>query len=235
MSKPKRVRWVCPNDAHPGVLGPRQPRMDSLVRYCLPCSQEAGRLVQRVAPALERQRQEAAERAKAKDKARRQRAARQRQEAKEADAQRYVTAGVDLRAELQRLVRLRAFGGPQGPLTRMVPKLTVTHRSRKPSTRLGSALLGSQRIHMAIYPGQTAAMAKEVLLHELVHLHVGTERVNGRRVVHGDRFRSVMRQAFREAYGPDVITHHTTCYVGHFAAALVRQEQAQAAATTETR
>jgi hypothetical protein len=34
-----------------------KPRMDSIVRYCLPCSQKAGRLVRRVAPALERQRE----------------------------------------------------------------------------------------------------------------------------------------------------------------------------------
>jgi hypothetical protein len=51
-----RIRWDCPNGRHPGVLGPTRPRMDSVVRYCLTCSQQTGRLVLRVAPTLERKR-----------------------------------------------------------------------------------------------------------------------------------------------------------------------------------
>ena len=65
-----RVRWDCPN-GHPGVLGPMRPRMDSVVRYCLTCSQQTGRLVPRVAPALERKREAKRQRDAAKRERRR--------------------------------------------------------------------------------------------------------------------------------------------------------------------
>ena len=52
----KQVRWSCPNGC-PGVLGPRQPRRSASVRYCLTCSAKSPTLVERTAPALERQRE----------------------------------------------------------------------------------------------------------------------------------------------------------------------------------
>lgn len=60
-----RTRWVCPScgDAR---LGPRTPRMENIVRYCLPCSGAEGKLVKRAAPTLERQRERRAQKAKEK-------------------------------------------------------------------------------------------------------------------------------------------------------------------------
>lgn len=51
----KQTRWKCPicND---GLLAPQRPRLDDVRRYCLPCSAKTGRLVERIAPALEAQR-----------------------------------------------------------------------------------------------------------------------------------------------------------------------------------
>ena len=51
----KQARWKCPicND---GLLAPTRPRLDDVRRYCLPCSSKSGRLVERIAPALEAQR-----------------------------------------------------------------------------------------------------------------------------------------------------------------------------------
>ena len=66
MAKSKRVRWECPNGQHPGVLGSTRPALDSTVRFCLPCSEEEGKLVRRVAPALERKRAASAVRTQAK-------------------------------------------------------------------------------------------------------------------------------------------------------------------------
>ena len=74
MATAKRVRWECPND-HPAVLGPRKPPRDSIIRFCVPCSVERGRLVRRSAPVLDRDR-------------RKREAARQEREAVKRDAAR---------------------------------------------------------------------------------------------------------------------------------------------------
>jgi hypothetical protein len=66
VSKARRIRWECPNGLHPGVLGSTRPPRDSVVRYCWPCSQESGRLVERIAPALETKRAAGAQRSAAK-------------------------------------------------------------------------------------------------------------------------------------------------------------------------
>lgn len=64
-SKTKRTRWVCPNCGD-GRLGPTRPRKDNIVRYCLPCSEQAGKLVERETPSLDKRRTKQAEKAKAK-------------------------------------------------------------------------------------------------------------------------------------------------------------------------
>lgn len=56
MAAAKRIRWECPNGLHPGVLASSRPRKNATARYCLACSETAGVLVERTAPALERKR-----------------------------------------------------------------------------------------------------------------------------------------------------------------------------------
>jgi predicted RNA-binding Zn-ribbon protein involved in translation (DUF1610 family) len=51
----KQARWKCPNCGD-GILAPQRPRLDDVRRYCLPCSSKSGKLVERIAPALEAQR-----------------------------------------------------------------------------------------------------------------------------------------------------------------------------------
>ena len=46
----KRKRWVCPQ-CGVGKLGLQRPRKNDIIRYCFPCSTEAGVLVERVCPA----------------------------------------------------------------------------------------------------------------------------------------------------------------------------------------
>lgn len=48
----KRKRWRC-RLCGVGVLGPRRPRRNDAVRYCLPCTASTGRLVERYAPSAE--------------------------------------------------------------------------------------------------------------------------------------------------------------------------------------
>lgn len=228
-TKTKRVRWDCPTGTHPGVLGPTRPPRDSIVRYCLPCSQATGRLVERTAPALEAKREAAAERAKAKAAAARQRDARQRAAAKQAETDRYTVEGVDLRVELRRLVKLRAFGGARGQLARRPPTFDVTRRTRRPATQFGHAEPWANRIHMALWPTVTLAEARETLVHELVHLYVGAQPGSAR--WHGDEFWRVMDKAFKQAYGVDPVVRSSlrdNRYHGRYAAALAAcQDNAQ--------
>lgn len=69
----KTVIWKCPSGEHQGVRAPSRPRKDDIRRFCLDCSTETGRLVERVAPAVERKRARKAEarKRKAATKARR--------------------------------------------------------------------------------------------------------------------------------------------------------------------
>lgn len=69
MAKSRRIRWECPNGLHASVLGSTRPPLDATVRFCWSCSQESGRLVKRVAPALEAKRAAGAQRSAAKAKA----------------------------------------------------------------------------------------------------------------------------------------------------------------------
>jgi len=96
-----RVRWNCPNGC-PGVLGPSRPRMNNICRYCLPCSQTAGILVERGAPALNQKRMKTAKRHKEKKQS-----AANREEARELE--RHSIAGLDLRAVVKLAGRLPAL------------------------------------------------------------------------------------------------------------------------------
>lgn len=167
--KTKRVRWECPTGEHRGVLGPSKPRRENIVRYCLPCSQAAGRLVERVAPSLQRQRETAAERAAAKRKA-----AAERQRAR--DAERYVVDGVDLRDVMLRAMRLptckplverlayrhRVYGSPN------IVELVV-RRSKTKAYTTGHAW-NHYKITITVGTRNDPVRAAGVLLHELAHL-----------------------------------------------------------------
>ena len=190
-----RIRWQCPSGQHPGELGPRRPRADALVRYCLPCSQQTGRLVPRVAPALERKREASAARSATKAKVKRQRTAADKLAAVQRETDRFTVAGVDLRDEARRYARLPAFGGPRGRLAQRPPRFTVrVHRGRTPN-RLGTGWPDSWRIHMGLWPDMPLEGARHTLIHELTHLHVGHKDSGW----HGPLFRATLAQALREA------------------------------------
>jgi hypothetical protein len=109
---------------------------------------------------------------------------------------RYLVAGLDLREEMARLCALPVFA--DGALIRDPPTLTVRRASRRPN-RLGFAVPAEARLSVTAYPGIRMGDAQETLLHELVHLHVGSER--GHRRWHGRRFKRTLHRAMTEAYG----------------------------------
>lgn len=111
----------------------------------------------------------------------------------------FLVAGVDLRAEMQRLRALRVFAG--GPLAQSQPELKVRRASARPN-RLGFAVPGEWRLSVTAYPGIRPGDALETLLHELVHLHVG--RQSGAHAWHGRLFKQTLARAISEAYGIEV-------------------------------
>lgn len=198
MGKSRRVRWECPNGIHPAVLGSTRPLMDSTVRYCLPCSEEAGRLVERVAPALHRKR--AAKAATAQRK-RGERSAREREAKREREVLvvREVDGSlgeVDIPKTLERMIRLpvlRDLAERACPYERLrAPVVTLRRSQDKPYTS-GHAPYYSWRFVVTAAADPQRIEFEEVLLHELVHLLIPEHR-------HDARFRSLLVLAAREVW-----------------------------------
>ncbi len=108
------VRWDCPNELHPGVLAPSRPRKDDVRRYCLDCSKKTGRLTERVAPKLAKQR-EAAEQ-KTRERAKK-RAEKKRATMTQAETPQHFKCG----EKAQGLCPWRLGGGSRGPIVEVRP------------------------------------------------------------------------------------------------------------------
>lgn len=143
----------------------------------------------------------------------------------ERPARYYLAAGIDLRAEMARLCSLEALGGPEGPLIRRPPELTVRRAARRPRSRMGFAIPGEHRLSVTVYPGIRRGDIEETLLHELVHLVVGAA-ADGRRW-HGREFTEALRRAMAEAYGVHV--RPPNARHGAYAEALERRHAHEAA------
>jgi hypothetical protein len=136
----------------------------------------------------------------------------------------FTVAGIDLEAEATRLRRLPVFAG--GGLAERPPALRVRRARRRPN-RLGFAVPDEWRISVTAYPGIRPGDARETLLHELVHLHVGAEP--GHRRWHGAAFRRTLGRAMVEAYGIAGV-EPANCLHGAYADALEALEARRAAA-----
>lgn len=214
MSAPKRVRWVCPNDRHPGVLGPSRPRRDDVCRFCLPCSADRGRLVLRTAPALDRARldREAAAEIRARVEAAR-RVARA--------AAYYEVAGLDSLAIFYEYQRLRSFQTRylgQNHLPVLGYRLAVRRFEKEPR-RHGVCARGDRVVRVNAFPGMTGPQLREILLHELAHA-----ATPGRG--HDVAWKTAFRSACEEALGfrPRVETR----YIGETALALAGRAAGEA-------
>ncbi len=67
MAKTKRYRWVCPM-CDEGKLASSRPKKTATVRYCLPCSERTGELVERTCPVLTNKRETKIQRQESKRK-----------------------------------------------------------------------------------------------------------------------------------------------------------------------
>ena len=142
----------------------------------------------------------------------------------------FLAAGIDLRAETERLSRLEALGGEEGPLVKRPPELTVRRASKKPRSRMGFAIPEQHRLSVTVYPGIKRGDLEETLLHELVHLAVGASP--GGRRWHGREFTETLRRAMAEGYGVRGVKPSNT-YHGAYAAALERIHEREAALASQ--
>jgi hypothetical protein len=181
-SKTKRTRWECPNGDHPGVLGPTRPRKDSIVRYCLPCSEASGKLVERIAPALERKRAAKADARKAK--------AKQKREREQAKAREWPNV---LELMFPKLKKLSCWS-KQVKHARLELRYSKT-RSFSP----GHARYYSGRITMTA--GSDVGGAIETLMHELAHIAHYERYGNDDRKHHSTRFYGVLFEASEQLLG----------------------------------
>ena len=189
MSVPKRVRWACPNGC-PAVLASSRPRRDDVARYCLACSAKTGRLVLRVAPALETKRASKAATAKAKKAAAATRTA-------ERETAHFTVHGVDLREELRKLWALpiaRELRAKLHPQRRIPPPdLIVTNRP-KGTNLYDVADWRKHTIRINRIPGHDMFTVRDTLAHELAHILAPQAR-------HGTAWKTAYRLLCEQAYG----------------------------------
>jgi hypothetical protein len=196
MSAPRRVRWECPSGTHPAVLGPTRPPKDATVRFCLPCSAIETRLVQRVAPALDRERAAKAAKAVERTQAKRDRE-------RERQRERYVVSTSDgvtlnLRDEMDSMLKrspeLRDCWRQCAPSMRWRPEFVVR---RGEKAHVSGRAWTSGRMVLTVGAGADSHEVLEVLLHELCHIAQPHEH-------HGTRFRVTLCRAARELFGTTV-------------------------------
>ena len=189
MSAPKRVRWACPNGC-PAVLAPSRPRRDDVARYCLPCSATRGRLVLRIAPALEAKRAAKVTSDKAKKTARAARTA-------ERETAYYTVHGVDLREELRKLWSLpitRELRAKLPPIHRAAPPKLIVRNRYAGANRYGVYYGREHKIVINRIDGHDAHTVRDTLAHELAHaLAPGAH--------HGIAWKTAYRLLCEQGYG----------------------------------
>lgn len=179
--------WVCSDPNHKGVRAPGRMRKDDIRRFCIPCSQTTGYLVERHAPALERKRKNAKATRLEKERA-------QRERQREARASREVIDGVDIRKEVARLIKLPALRDELPAYLRRKVSWTFDRRT---DGRYSGRAWPRDRVHWSL--GRIpAAEVRAILCHELAHYVLPSD------VHHDGRWARCYVRVVREAYGVEV-------------------------------
>jgi len=207
MAAPTRTRWVCPRCGD-GTLGSRRPRRDDVVRYCLTCSAETGRLVQRTAPTLERQRAAKQERRKRAGRSQAERAA-------EAERAYYTVRAVDA-AGSEHVVDLREELARACSTPLLRAGLRRWQRGHRPSLEVytsqspwrerrgrGTAWPWENRIRIRVWDGMPYEWLIELVHHEVVHVAVEPDEH------HGAEFKRVLVESAQQRW-PFVVAGRLT-------------------------
>lgn len=225
MARAKQVRWECPNGLHPGKLGVSRPRKNASVRFCFSCSEEAGVLVERVSPAIERKRN-----AKASAAAERQQRKREAEKVARANRHKVTVLGsaggevvLDLGVLLAEAWRTRVLRDEQRDaflkLPAAVPELIVRRGAPdagRPQRRVerglhaeslpirardglsGHAKGSGDEIVMTIRPNCGEEWARAVVIHEAAHAAAPAH------VSHGSRWKRAYVRTVQACY-PSVV------------------------------
>lgn len=186
----KQVRWKCANCNH-GLLAPMKPRKNDVRRYCLPCSAKTGKLVERVSPTLEKQRETKSTQRKVKtQKTKTKTNAKTKLVREKKSAVKKRQAMIE--KEGQRIWKLME-GWHKG---RPMPKITIVNARNQRGG--GHATYWRNEIQVNIKQNQTERGSKwawYVLAHELAHCACPPVRTNGKRDVHHKEFYRALKHA----------------------------------------
>ena len=228
--KTKQIRWKCPS-CDKGVLNSSRPRMNDVKRYCLPCSAKSGVLVARVAPALDKQRDEAKAKQTAKQSAKRKKESAKRKQQNERDkAQRAIWREQRLTAERQKKIA-KAELNWVGDLNiskeaeRLWKLLEPYHRGRAlPPIEIrdnnyrgnsGWAHVSQSWRGIVVKKQSTESATWMLLLHELTHMAVGVRYPNGRSgrcSAHDRTFYNAMKDVAQRRWKTKISFYEVTKY-----------------------
>lgn len=169
-------RWVC--DCGNNVLAPGKMRRNDVRRFCFPCSERAGVLVERTCPALDRERAARAD-------ARREKAKRKR------DAERAKTSHITRAGKVARIIaRLDTWAREGVTMDPGWMKIRNGSRTRGRAGYFGRVWLN---------PEDTRVWHDAIILHEFVHICL--YRSGKADAGHGQAFRGVYLAAASEFFG----------------------------------
>lgn len=195
----KQARWKCPQ-CGAGILAPTKPRRDDVRRYCLPCSAKGGRLVERIAPALEAKREQRA--AFVSEKARQKRqVARRRAEPKKAQERCDAIRRRIIEKEAVRIWKHMKEWHKGKPL----PRIEIV-RGRDWGRTRGYA--GGRDIQIGVDPTQNDDRSKwtwALLAHELAHIACPPiYRLDKTDNTHHQMFYYCLREAWMKRWKVDI-------------------------------
>lgn len=192
------TRWTCPR-CESAVLGSTRPRRNDVCRYCLPCSEKTGKLVERSPLALEKRRTE-------REAKQRTRAERAIEQARAEETAYYTVGGIDLRevvAEAYRFSVAHEWRSRRNLPTR-VPSLTVRRARTTSVYRRGFAAIDQHRIHVTVCVGADNDLTPEApigtLLHEVAHILTGRDRQERFHSVKFYACLSALKREYRERH-----------------------------------
>ena len=200
----KQVRWKCERCEN-GLLASIKPRRDDVRRYCLPCSAETGKLVERVSPSLEAQRAKKVEQRKEASKRKRQTVARKRESTKPVDdikkrASKFGSNSMPIQKELDRLWKLAE---PYHQNNKAKPSVRIDWS--RSTIRDGRVWTSSSRLGVASHMYNRITLKPfeswGTLAHEVCHIAIGYRRSDtGRAQSHDEVFYKALKDLYQRRW-----------------------------------
>ena len=191
------AQWKCPT-CNAGVIAPTRPRKNDVRRYCLPCSADAGVLVERTAPALDKKRAAKKATTSKKQASKRATVSRNNAPAKE-------QARIDAKRKAMITKEALAIWKLMQPYHKgkRLPTINIV-RARNIGRQYGHAATQRNSIQVNVDLDQDIMRSKrvwEVLAHELAHCAVPPKQRAGRgRDTHSKEFYHCLRFVWQKRW-----------------------------------